>query len=160
MLACNTVGRCVQKQMLDANRRLGRGFGWRNLAQMRAFYLAWPIDQILQTLSAKSRSIPVVPTLSAFSGGLSASWGNADEVFPRGAVAQAFPLPWSAYVRLLSVKSTAARAFSFYEAEALRQGWSVRQLAWCCVIKSVFRNLQARRRIVFEEQLHVFQLEH
>ena len=60
MLACNTVGRCVQKQMLDANRRLGRGFGWRNLAQMRAFYLAWPIDQILQTLSAKSPSIPVV----------------------------------------------------------------------------------------------------
>jgi predicted nuclease of restriction endonuclease-like (RecB) superfamily len=35
-------------------------------------------------------------------------------------------LPWSAYVRLLSVKNAQARAF--YETEALRGGWSVRQL--------------------------------
>jgi predicted nuclease of restriction endonuclease-like (RecB) superfamily len=35
-------------------------------------------------------------------------------------------MPWSAYVRLLAVKSTEAR--SFYETEALRGGWSVRQL--------------------------------
>ena len=38
-----------------------------------------------------------------------------------------FPLPWSAYVRLLSVKNVDAR--HFYEAEAIRGGWSVRQLA-------------------------------
>jgi hypothetical protein len=37
-----------------------------------------------------------------------------------------FPLPWSHYVRLLSVENPEARAF--YEAEALRGGWSVRQL--------------------------------
>lgn len=42
------------------------------------------------------------------------------------ALATRFPLPWSAYVRLLSVKSETARAF--YETEALRCGWSVRQL--------------------------------
>ena len=42
------------------------------------------------------------------------------------ALAQAFPLPWSAYVRLLSVKNPQARAF--YETESLRGGWSVRQL--------------------------------
>ncbi len=41
-------------------------------------------------------------------------------------LAQAFPLPWSAYVRLLSVKNEHARAS--YETEALRCGWSVRQL--------------------------------
>jgi predicted nuclease of restriction endonuclease-like (RecB) superfamily len=35
-------------------------------------------------------------------------------------------LPWSAYVRLLSVKNPEAR--KFYESEALRSGWSVRQL--------------------------------
>src|SRR5262249_4203338 len=40
--------------------------------------------------------------------------------FPR------FPLPWSHYVRLLGVKDLQARVF--YEAEALRGGWSVRQL--------------------------------
>lgn len=42
-------------------------------------------------------------------------------------IAARFPLPWSAYVQLLSVKLHAARAF--YEAEALRCGWTVRQLA-------------------------------
>jgi predicted nuclease of restriction endonuclease-like (RecB) superfamily len=35
-------------------------------------------------------------------------------------------LPWSAYVRLLSVTDEQSR--KFYEAEALRGGWSVRQL--------------------------------
>ncbi|MEW6746404.1 MAG: DUF1016 N-terminal domain-containing protein, partial [Planctomycetota bacterium] len=39
---------------------------------------------------------------------------------------QRFSLPWSAYVRLLSVKNEHARRF--YETEALRGGWSVRQL--------------------------------
>ncbi len=37
-----------------------------------------------------------------------------------------FPLPWSAYVRLLSLTSEQAR--KFYETEALRSGWSVPQL--------------------------------
>jgi predicted nuclease of restriction endonuclease-like (RecB) superfamily len=37
-----------------------------------------------------------------------------------------FPLSWSHYVRLLSVKSEDAQ--EFYEQEALRGGWSVRQL--------------------------------
>ena len=37
-----------------------------------------------------------------------------------------FPLPWSAYVRLLGIKNEQAR--KFYETEALRGGWSVRQL--------------------------------
>jgi hypothetical protein len=41
-------------------------------------------------------------------------------------LASAFPLPWSHYVRLLSVKGAVAR--EFYHAEALRGGWSVRQL--------------------------------
>src|SRR5207253_2624214 len=42
------------------------------------------------------------------------------------ATAVRFPLPWSHYVKLLGVKNPEARAF--YEAEALRGGWSVRQL--------------------------------
>ena len=37
-----------------------------------------------------------------------------------------FPLSWSHYVRLMSVENRAAR--EFYETEALREGWSVRQL--------------------------------
>ena len=41
-----------------------------------------------------------------------------------GDLLAAFPLPWSAYVRLMSVRNEHAR--EFYEAEALRGGWSVR----------------------------------
>ena len=41
-------------------------------------------------------------------------------------LAARFPLPWSHYVRLLAVKDENAR--HFYEQEALRGGWSIRQL--------------------------------
>ena len=41
-------------------------------------------------------------------------------------IASHFPLSWSQYEKLLAVKDANAR--SFYEAEALRGGWSVRQL--------------------------------
>jgi predicted nuclease of restriction endonuclease-like (RecB) superfamily len=97
----------------DLTRQFGRGFGRANLWQMRAFYLAWPQGQILQTLSGESKN-------------------SIDPNHIKGApltlaaVASQFALPWSAYVRLLSIKSPEARAF--YEAEALRLGWSVRQL--------------------------------
>lgn len=97
----------------DLSRQFGRGFGQRNLAQMRAFYLAWPADRILQISSAKSSASQIVQMPSAQSLDLSA-------------LAQAFPLPWSAYVRLLSVKNPRARAF--YETEALRGGWTIAQL--------------------------------
>jgi predicted nuclease of restriction endonuclease-like (RecB) superfamily len=41
-------------------------------------------------------------------------------------LAEAFPLPWTHYVRLLSVRSPVARRF--YAVEAFRGGWSSRQL--------------------------------
>ena len=78
--------------------------------QTERFYLLWPSKRILQTASEKSESI--LQTASAHSS--------------LSRIASSFPLPWSAYVRLLTVKNTRAR--EFYEAEALRSGWSVRQL--------------------------------
>jgi predicted nuclease of restriction endonuclease-like (RecB) superfamily len=39
---------------------------------------------------------------------------------------ESFPLPWSHYVRLLSLENEKAR--TFYHAEAVRGGWSFRQL--------------------------------
>ena len=42
------------------------------------------------------------------------------------AAAAHFRLPWSHYVRLLSVRNSEAR--TFYEEEALRGGWTIRQL--------------------------------
>jgi predicted nuclease of restriction endonuclease-like (RecB) superfamily len=80
---------------------------------MRAFYLAWPEQKISQTLSGKSINAITISAIGGISSTVSA-------------LASRFALPWSAYVRLLSVKRPEAR--SFYEAEALRSGWSVRQL--------------------------------
>jgi predicted nuclease of restriction endonuclease-like (RecB) superfamily len=103
----------IKRLAKDLSASFGRGFGPRNLAQMRGFYLAWSHGKILQTLSAKSStSIP----FNEIRG----------QPQPIQDLANQFPLPWSAYVRLLSVKSPEAR--TFYEAEALRLGWSVRQL--------------------------------
>ena len=97
----------------DLTRQFGRGFGRANLWQMRAFYLAWPQGQILQTLSGESKN------------SIDPNHIKGDPL-TLAAVASHFALPWSAYVRLLSVKSPEAR--TFYETEALRLGWSVRQL--------------------------------
>ncbi|SAK44998.1 hypothetical protein AWB81_00342 [Caballeronia arationis] len=110
----------------DLTQRFGRGFGRANLANMRAFYLQWPLGQIVQTPSGK---LPLDPNVQTASGESAAAAAAADDAATPPALATLaarFPLPWSAYVRLLSVKSDAARAY--YASEALREGWSVRQL--------------------------------
>ena len=94
----------MERLSADLTAQFGRGFSRPNLQQMRSFFLTWPIRQ---TVSSESSSVPARP------------W-RLDEL------AQVFTLPWSAYVRLLSVKDGHAR--QFYEDEALRGGWSVRQL--------------------------------
>jgi len=96
----------------DLTARYGRGFSPRNLEQMRAFYQAW---QIPQTASAERVSIHQT-----------ASGESVSTEITLGAIAPHFPLPWSAYVRLLSVPNELAR--EFYETEALVGGWTVRQL--------------------------------
>lgn len=96
----------LKKLSRDLRRRLGRGFSDRNLEQMRLFYLNWPNPQ---TVSAEFEAGSISQTLSA-----------KFEVIPQ------FSLPWSHYVRLLSVSNPQARRF--YEHEAIRGGWSVRQL--------------------------------
>ena len=99
----------------DLTSRFGRGFGVNNLENMRRFFLAYPRAVISRTLSGKLRNELVPKKSQTVSGNFS---------LPE--LAQVFSLPWSAYVRLLSVKDGHAR--QFYQAEALRGGWSVRQL--------------------------------
>jgi predicted nuclease of restriction endonuclease-like (RecB) superfamily len=70
------------------------------------------------TLSRKSLPVSISQTASAKS--------SVDIAIYLETLSEAFPLSWSHYVRLLSVEKPEARAF--YEAEALRGGWSVRQL--------------------------------
>ncbi|WP_213309116.1 PDDEXK nuclease domain-containing protein [Paraburkholderia sacchari] len=110
----------------DLTQRFGRGFGKANLASMRAFYLAWPEAEIFQTVSGKSAAPENVQTLSGKSRQVTDASGAPAFAPDYLVLAARFALPWSAYVRLLSVKTATARAF--YETEALREGWSVRQL--------------------------------
>jgi predicted nuclease of restriction endonuclease-like (RecB) superfamily len=79
--------------------RYGRGFSERNLRNMRALYLAFPIRQ---TLSAELESEVAAP--ATFTPSLS----------------------WSHYCELLKVEEPLAR--SFYEKEASQSNWPVREL--------------------------------
>ena len=82
----------------------------------------FPPGKIRQTLSGKSARLPAREILQTPSG----EFDNPAVEVGFDDLLTAFPLPWSAYVRLLSVRSESAR--QFYEIEALRGGWSVRQL--------------------------------
>jgi predicted nuclease of restriction endonuclease-like (RecB) superfamily len=119
-------GAVVERLALDLTGRFGRGFSRQNLWQMRAFHLAWPIGRLERTPSAPSRAGGILQTPSGESTEPGTVPTLSGESLPLATLARAFALPWSAYVRLLSVKSEEARRF--YETEALRGGWSVRQL--------------------------------
>ncbi|MDD1786440.1 PDDEXK nuclease domain-containing protein [Burkholderia gladioli] len=105
----------IARLSVDLTVHFGRGFSADNLENMRRFFLAYSRAAISETLSRKSGNELAAVKSEAVSRKL-----NLSEL------AQAFTLPWSAYVRLLSVKDDHAR--QFYEAEALRGDWSVRQL--------------------------------
>ena len=106
----------VERLSRDLTQRFGRGFGRANLWSMRAFYLAWPADRILQTASGESAGEPILQTVSAELPEAVISESLARKSPDLTTLAARFPLPWSAYVRLLSVKNAAAR--SFYETES------------------------------------------
>lgn len=131
----------------DLTERHGRGFGAVNLSHMKRFYLSWPTEKIFQTLSEESRTgsgVEIFQTASEKSGNPQIlptvsdesaekqNWQALSHTYPTDtlpllrALAARFPLPWSHYVKLLTVKDEKARRF--YEEEALRGGWSVRQL--------------------------------
>jgi predicted nuclease of restriction endonuclease-like (RecB) superfamily len=96
----------------DLTKRFGRGFSRQNLQQMRQFYSAWPPDRIRQTVSGEFEEMQIRQHPSG--------------PFDLAEITRRFPLSWSHYVKLLAVRDAKAR--EFYEAEALRGGWTVRQL--------------------------------
>lgn len=116
----------VPRLSQDLTQQLGRGFGVVNLSYMRRFYLSWPAERIFQTVSEK------LGTASPISDNSISPTALAKLQTPSGtgftvlqSIDTSFPLPWSHYVKLLSVDDENARRF--YEEEALRGGWSVRR---------------------------------
>jgi predicted nuclease of restriction endonuclease-like (RecB) superfamily len=138
----------LSKLSQDLTARFGRGFSRQNLQRFRLFYLSQPAEKIcstlsskltggigstpsnelgeatiVQTLSAKSKMAKIRPTPSD----ISQAPSGKSSLFALSDLARAFPLPWSHYVLLIS-RTRSSEAFAFYHAEALRGGWSVRQL--------------------------------
>lgn len=127
-------GQALMEQLSrDLTSRHGRGFSVQGLYKMRGFYLGWEIGQ---TPSAKLEARVRLPAelLDAIGEILPTPSGESElsVIFPTVSgefdlrLFSAFPLSWSHYVRLMAVEKPHARAF--YEAEAIRGGWSVRQL--------------------------------
>jgi hypothetical protein len=99
----------------DLTAKYGRGFSRQNLQQMRGIFLEWEICQTVSgifQIRVRLDGPAKLQTVSA----ISASFLTAET----------FPLPWSHYVRLMTVPNRTARRF--YEEEAIKGGWSVRQL--------------------------------
>ena len=114
----------IEQLAADLTATHGRGHGVVNLAQMRRCYLSWPTEyfwtvseNIDKTLCCNGLHTFLASSDSSRS---RPSWAHLHSLTSR------FLLPWSAYVRLLGVKDAGARRF--HEAEALRGGWTVRQL--------------------------------
>jgi len=121
-------GEALLKQLsADIASRFGRGFAKSNLYQMRTFYLTY--QDIFQTVFGKSKSRKF-QTPSGKSQPHNSQTPSAELTVQ--AISERFPLPWSAYVRLLSLKSKQARAF--YEEEELE------------------RELERERRLIEERQ--------
>ena len=96
----------------DLTKRFHRGFSVDNLETARLFYLTYPDHEISETAS---RKLPVEKSETA------SRESRLSEPFRR------FNLSWSHYVLLVRrIRTSAAR--EFYETEALRGGWTVRQL--------------------------------
>jgi predicted nuclease of restriction endonuclease-like (RecB) superfamily len=113
----------LQRLARDLTARFGRGFSYPNVNKFRQFYLAFPAPGILSTPSIES--IHTILSTPSIESQRKKGQTSSGELAVRDLAAR-FPLPWSHYVRLLSTKSAEARRF--YETEALRGGWSVRQL--------------------------------
>jgi predicted nuclease of restriction endonuclease-like (RecB) superfamily len=103
----------LQRLSSDLGERFGRGFSVDRLETMRLFYLIYLPSEISATTSR----------ISALEDNSVTASRNSELL----QVARRFTLSWSHYVELTRrAKSPEAR--EFYETEALRGGWNVRQL--------------------------------
>lgn len=104
---------------LRLTRKYGRGYSVDNLEAFRQFYLEYP-----QLISETVRRKLALPAISET---VSRKFAAAGVVAPPRPGRLHADLSWSHYRCLLRVSRQAAR--DFYEIEAVRQGWSVRELS-------------------------------
>ena len=106
----------LQRLSADLTRQFGRGFGADNLELMRLFYQSYPPGGNSESLIRNS------PTRASRT-----KSESAIRILSVQQLAERFPLSWTHYVRLMR-RTRSPEEREFYEVEALRGGWSVRQL--------------------------------
>ncbi|MGF6408603.1 PDDEXK nuclease domain-containing protein [Paraburkholderia sp. MM5482-R1] len=106
----------LQRLSSDLTERFGRGFGADNLELMRLFYLSYQLGEISESVIRKSGAPAAEPKSE-----------SPIRDFGLQQLGERFPLSWTHYVRLMR-RTRSPEERMFYEAEALRGGWSVRQL--------------------------------
>ena len=92
----------IEKMSKDLTKSCGKGFSFRNLNRYRQFYLSYSHIRKVPTVLAESSNSQKAHNFSKI----------------QSKLPELFPLPWSAYIRLLSIKDKSAK--KFYEDEALR----------------------------------------
>ncbi len=107
----------LQRLSADLATRFGRGFSVDNLEQMRLFYLAYTPQWISETLSRNNSAVHIAGKSETASRNIGLEQ-----------LALVLPLSWSHYVHLVR-RTRSVEEREFYETEALRGGWTVRQLA-------------------------------
>jgi predicted nuclease of restriction endonuclease-like (RecB) superfamily len=116
---------------LSANltKEFGKGFSLTNLKLMRQFYL-FMRNRIGQTLSDQfisgKKSLSVAPKVGSNKKGQTASDQLPETILNQLAGSKQFVLSWSMYVFLMGINDEKER--SFYEIEAHKQNWTVREL--------------------------------
>jgi len=116
----------------DLTAKHGRGFGVDNLELFRKLYHAFPPSHIQAKLAHEagmslSRNSESSIRKSSAPAGLPSNSDSMIRNLSLPEIAAAFPLSWTHYVHLLR-RARSAEARHFYEAEALRGGWTVKQL--------------------------------
>ncbi|MEW6746311.1 MAG: DUF1016 N-terminal domain-containing protein [Planctomycetota bacterium] len=89
----------LKKLAGDLTVHYGRGFGWRNLFQMRAFFLASPPERLQTPSAIPAGTLALVPEGQPSSRSLPA----APAISPKAQLSARCPLPWSASVRPVTV---------------------------------------------------------
>jgi hypothetical protein len=123
--------RLLDELARDLRRRLGRGFGRRNLFTFRQLYLCYPIVQSVIAqfgfMAPYASSVPFQPL----------DWQD-DAYFAR----LFRELPWTHFIELIRMDDPLRRAF--YEVETVRNRWSARELK---------RQIASRqRRVTFDNE--------
>ena len=114
----------IVKLSEDMTEKFGRGFSEINLRNMRRFYLEFPL-RIQQTLSVESQK-PQTLSMKSREEEKSQTLSDESEKYETLSVKFQPILSWSHYCELLKVEEPLAR--SFYEQEAVKSNWSIREL--------------------------------